>query len=322
MKPLRWIISVLLFSVSVCSANESSPMKVSLIPQWLPQAQFAGYMVALDKGFYGDVGLDVTLLKGGPGKPSMDYMCNGQATFCTDWLINSMKSRVAGRQIVCIAQIIQRSALCIVAKKESGITEVSNLHGKRIGLWEGHFYLQPMLLFKRLGIEIDIIPNYSSCGLFLKGNLDAMSAMWYNEYHTLLNSGRNPDDLKVFFFSDFELNFPEDGLYVTQETFDKYPEACANFAEASLRGWLYAFDHQEEALDIVMKFARAAHTGTNRPHQRWMLAKMKELAMNNGDASSFGKLKIDDYLRVGEALKDLKIIDQIPSYEDFYRGPH
>ncbi len=297
-------------------------MKVSLIPQWLPQAQFAGYMVALEKGFYRDAGLDVTLLRGGPGRPPIDYICRGEATFCTDWLVNSMTARAGGKQIVCIAQIIQRSALCLVAKKESGITEVSDLHGKKVGLWEGYFYLQPMLLFQRLGIKVDIIPNHSSCGLFLKGALDAMSAMWYNEYHTLLNSGRNPDDLKVFFFSDLKLNFPEDGIYVTQETLDKHPEACANFAEASLKGWVYAFDHQDEAVDIVIKFARTAHTGTNRPHQRWMLARMKELAMDDRDTASLGKLKIDDYLRVGETLKDLKIIDQIPSYEDFYRGPH
>ena len=115
-----------------------------------------------------------------------------------------------------------------------------------------------------------------------------MSAMWYNEYHTIFNSGINADDLTLFFFSQFGLNFPEDGIYCTEETFRKDPEMCAAFVRASIKGWLYAFDNQEEAMDIVMKHAKSAHTGTNRAHQRWMLARMKDLIIPDGDSSGLG----------------------------------
>jgi NitT/TauT family transport system substrate-binding protein len=318
-----WIVVLLLLlvpSVSVVGA-ETTLKKVSLAPQWIPQAQFAGYMVALEKGFYRDVGLDLTLLVGGPGKSPFVMLESGQATFCTDWLSNGIEKKASGLGIVNLAQISQRSALILVAKKKSGIEQPQNLNGKNVGLWAGQFELQPKVFFQKYGLKVNIIPNYSSISLFLKGGVDAMAAMWYNEYHTILNSGLNADDLTLFFFSRLGLNFPEDGIYCMEETLRKDPEQCEAFVRASIQGWLYAFAHQDEALEIVMKHAKAAHTGTNKAHQRWMLARMKDLIIPDGDTTNLGKLNPTEYALVGDILKDFRLIDRIPQYHDFYRGP-
>jgi NitT/TauT family transport system substrate-binding protein len=144
--------------------------------------------------------------------------------------------------------------------------------------------------------------------------------MWYNEYHQLLLSGLNAEELQTFFFSDMGLNFPEDGFYCLEDTYRKNPQMCARLVDASIKGWLYAFEHQEEALDIVMKHANAAQTGTNRAHQRWMLARMRDLIIPDNHRDGLGKLKESDYHRVAAVLKDLKIIKEAPSFSDFYRG--
>jgi NitT/TauT family transport system substrate-binding protein len=318
-----WAVVWLLLLIPPMSAlgAETSLKKVSFAPQWIPQAQFAGYMVALDKGFCREAGLDLTLLVGGPGKPAFVSLESGEATFCTDWLSNGIEKRASGLAVVNLAQISQRSALILVAKKKSGIEKPKDLNGKTVGLWAGQFYLQPKVFFQKYGLKVNIVPNYSSVSLFLKGGVDAMSAMWYNEYHTLLNSGLNADDLTLFFFSKLGLNFPEDGIYCMEETLRKDPEMCSAFVHASLKGWLYAFEHQDEALDIVMKHAKAAHTGTNRAHQRWMLARMKDLIIPEGDKSGFGKLKPQDYDLVANVLKNFHQIDRVPQFDDFYRGP-
>ena len=117
--------------------------------------------------------------------------------------------------------------------------------------------------------------------------------MWYNEYHIVLNSGYNPDELTLFFFSDFGLNFPEDGLYCLEDTYRANPDLCKRFVQASLRGWLYAFENQAETVDLVMKHADAAHTGTNKAHQRWMLARMKDLILPDGNKSGMGEAETD-----------------------------
>jgi NitT/TauT family transport system substrate-binding protein len=318
-----WVVAWLVLLIPPISAlgAETTLKKVSFAPQWLPQAQFAGYMVALDKGFYREGGLDLTLLVGGPGKPPFDSLKSGEATFCTDWLSNGIEKRASGLDVVNLAQISQRSALILIAKKKSGIEKPQDLNGKRVGLWAGQFYLQPKVFFQKYGLKVKIIPNYSSVSLFLKGGVDAMSAMWYNEYHTLLNSGLNADDLTLFFFSKLGLNFPEDGIYCTQETLLKDPEMCSAFVRASIKGWLYAFEHRDEALDIVMKHAKAAHTGTNRAHQRWMLACMQDLIIPDGNRAILGKLNPADYSFVGGILKDSRLIDKVPPFDEFYRGP-
>jgi NitT/TauT family transport system substrate-binding protein len=317
-------VLVLCLVLWVCSVSDvgaqATLKKASFAPQWIPQAQFAGYMVALEKGFYREAGLDLTLLVGGPEKPPFVSLESGEATFCTDWLSNGIEKKASGVRIVNLAQISQHSALILVAKKKSEIEQPQDLNGKKVGLWAGQFYLQPNVFFQKYGLKVNVIPNYSSVSLFLKGGVDAMSAMWYNEYHTILNSGLNSEDLTLFFFSQLGLNFPEDGIYCKEETLQQDTEMCAAFVRASMKGWLYAFENQDEALDIVMKHARAAHTGTNRAHQRWMLARMKDLIIPDGDTSYLGKLNPIDYGLVGGILKNLHLIEQIPKFTDFYQG--
>jgi NitT/TauT family transport system substrate-binding protein len=295
--------------------------KASFCPQWIPQAQFAGYMVALDKGFYREAGLDLNLMVGGPQKPAFVALESGEATFCTDWLSSGIEKKASGLPVVNLAQISQRSALMLIAKKKNGIERLQNLNDKKVGLWQGQFYIQPKAFFEKYGLKVNIIPNYSSVSLFLKGGVDAMSAMWYNEYHTIINSGLNPDDLSVFFFSKLGLNFPEDGIYCMEKTLREHPKMCEAFVQASIKGWLYAFENQDEALNIVMKHAKAAHTGTNKAHQRWMLACMKKLIVPEGGARMMGKLNLADYALVCDVLRDSRLIHRPPKYDDFFRGP-
>ncbi len=322
---VKLLVTAVCITLSLCplfplwGAQPQKELKpVSFLPQWIPQAQFAGYMVALEKGFYRDVGIDLTLLQGGPGMPPFEMLTSGGATFCTSWLSNAIQERAEGKKIVCLAQIIQRSSLMLIAKPH--IKAPADLDGKKVGLWIGHFYLQPLMFFRKHGITVQIIPNYSSEALFLKGAVDAMAAMWYNEYHSILNSGINPDELTVFFMNESDHNFPEDGIYTMEETYNADPQMCRDVVAASIRGWRRAFDHEEEALDIVMRYAAAAHTGTNRSHQRWMLERMKDLILSHETDDHVGLLRPRDYEYVGDILNKNHFIENLPSYRDFYRG--
>src|SRR5574340_1282074 len=161
-QPLRrWITGWLLFA-GCClarAAAEPSPLRpVTFIPLWLPQAQFAGYYVALERSIYRQHGIDLTILLGGPDRPASQALENHQAEFATLWLSTAIRLRAHGAPIVNAAQVIQRSSLMLVAKKSSGIVQPQDLNGKKVGVWEGDFLLQPLTFFKQYHLDVQTIP--------------------------------------------------------------------------------------------------------------------------------------------------------------------
>ena len=165
----------------------------------------------------------------------------------------------------------------LVAKKSSGIREPRDLDGKKISLWGGDFLIPPLEFFSKYGIKPVPVRQGGSINLFLFDGVRAVSAMWYNEYHQILSSGLDPDELTAFFFPDYGLNFPEDGIYVTEEYFKRQPKLCEEFVAASVEGWLWAFKHPREAVNIVSQYMKIENLRVNRAHQDWMLARMKDL---------------------------------------------
>jgi NitT/TauT family transport system substrate-binding protein len=308
---------IILFSTGIAAAQ--IPLKrATLLPQWVPQAQFAGYYVALEKGFYRERGLELNILPGGPDKPPLEYLRGREVDFVTLWLSSAIEARSEGVPLVNIAQISQRSALMLVAKKASGIEKPEDMEGRRVGLWGPLFQVQPRALFERYRVRPKIVPQSYSVNLFLQGGVDVASAMWYNEYHTILNCGVNPEELTTFSFHEHGLNFPEDGLYALEDTFRKDPDMCRAFVRATLKGWKYAFAHPERALDIVMENLRKAHVPATRVHQKWMIEKMKDFILPGDGGSPSGTLQPEDYKRVSEALRSAGLIQDIPEYATFH----
>ncbi len=315
------ICALLLLSVN--AAAEENLKKASFLPAWLPQAQFAGYYVAFEKGFYRDHGIDLTIIPGGPSRPSDWYLEQGLTEFSILWLPRGIQMRAQGQPVVNLAQIVQRSGLMLVAKKKSGIRTPKELEGKKVSIWGGGFQIQPYALFRKYGVSVKTIPQSSSVNLFLRGGVDAVSAMWYNEYHTILNSGLNPEELTTFFFNEFDLNFPEDGIYTLERVYKKDPALCCGFVQASLEGWRYAFAHESEAIDIIIDHRRKMGLPASRAHQEWMLEKIKELIEPYDLAARrIGVLSETDYERVSASLVKENMIETTPAFTSFYKSCH
>jgi len=308
-----------------CATAQAAALKrAALALQWQPQAQFAGFYVAQEKGFYREAGVEMTLVPGGKDVIPSKLLAEGSVQFVTMFLATGIERRAGGTDslpVVHLAQLVQRSALMLITRRNSGINSPKDLDGRRVGLWDNEFQLQPRALFKRLGIQPRIIPQSGTMGLFLRGGVDAASGMWYNEFHTLLASGLDIGDLRVFFYRDLDLNFPEDGIYTLQKTLAADPALCRAVVTASLRGWEYAFAHPEEALDIVLDKMRSAHLPVSRAHQRFMLARMRDVMLPAAAGEpALGALERADYDRVAQTLTGLGLVRQVPSFEEFSHG--
>lgn len=314
----RHVCAVLLAALVLPGAAGAAALKkASFVPLWSPQAQFAGYYVALDKGFYRRHGIDLTILAGGPDVCATDYLRSGRADFALLWLTTALQQRAKGVPLVNVAQIVQRSSMLLVTKKSSGIKAPAEMNGKKVGLWGGDFAIPPRAFFEKYHLKVKEVPQSYTVNLFLRGGVDVASAMWYNEYHTILDSGVDPDELRVFFLQDYGINYPEDGLYTLEATCRRDPQLVSGFVQASLEGWAYAFAHPDEAIDLVMRQMREAGVPANRAQQQWMLARMRDLILPCGGNGPIGWLQPADYATVTRELQRDRIVRSAPGYREF-----
>jgi len=317
---LKKNLVLLLLALTIAPVVQSQPLrKITFVPHWIPQAQFAGFYVAKDLGIYEKHGIDLTLITGGPKVSTASLLESGKVDFALLWLSNAIQLKAKKFDLVNIAQLLTRSALMLISKKSSGIKTPQDMNGKKVGIWGGDFQIQPMAFFKEYNLKVTPIMQGNSINLFFFDGIDVTSAMWYNEYHTILNSGFNPDELNTFFFSDYGLNFPEEGIYCSKEFYEANPEICKQFVAATLEGWKYAFEHPEEAITIMLKHINEAKLPINKTHQRWMLAKMKDLIFPANKMDNFEKLPKDNYLLVANKLREGEFINEIPEYDSLYK---
>jgi NitT/TauT family transport system substrate-binding protein len=274
-------IAALVFSTT---ASAQTPDKVRLQIKWVPQAQFAGYFVALDHGYYADENLDVTILPGGPDIVGEQQVMNGQADFGVDWVASFLAFRDKGLPLVDVAQIYQSSGLLLVSKKSAGITRPEDLKGKNVGVWYGGNEFEFLALMDKLHYDPDKDMNVIKQGFtmdpFLQGQMDAASAMTYNEYEIVLESGVNPDDLNVLKYNDEGVGMLEDNLFTTQDMTVNKRDIVQRFVRASLRGWKSAIDDQADAVNTVMKYVEPGSTTAD--HQTRMMSEVAKLVLPPG----------------------------------------
>ncbi len=291
---------------------------VSFLPYWVANAQFAGYYIAKEKGFYEKFGLDVEIISYKPFITSNDVIADGSVDFSALWLVNAIELKAGGADIVNIAQESSRSSAMLITKKSSGIDSLFEMNGKRAGIWSG-FELQPRALFSKYHLDVEIVPIGSSNNLFLMDGVDIINANWFDEYHSIINSGYDAEELNVFFFADYGLNFLEDGIYCLSEKRNTEPGLCADFVRATLEGWRYAFIYREETLDIVMQYLKRDNLPGNRIHQGWMLDRYRDLYLPEGKADFHNHLAEEDYSFVGNILKENNLIREVPPFTGFYQ---
>jgi NitT/TauT family transport system substrate-binding protein len=281
-----------LVAVGLASAGSSAPKvtKVTLQLKWVTQAQFAGFYAAKAKGFYKQAGLDVSIKVGGPDISPEQVVLGNQAQFGINWLPSLLAQRDTGNDLVNIAQVYTRSGTTEVTWKDSGITSIKMMKGKKYGVWIlGNEFEQQAALVKA-GLDpkkdVTLVKQNFDMLAFLKREIDAASAMTYNELAQVLET-KNPktgklyqlSDLNVFKMSSLGTGMLQDEVFVRGDWIkSKANQATAvKFLTASLKGWAYCRDHFKECVSIVLANGPALPKG----HQTWQMNEVNALIWPN-----------------------------------------
>jgi NitT/TauT family transport system substrate-binding protein len=278
--------------------------KVTLQLKWITQAQFAGYYVAKEKGYYKDAGLDVTINAGGPDVAPPQVIAGGGADVVIDWMPSALAAREKGVPLVNIAQPFKKSGLELTCRADTGIKVPADLKGRTLGVWfSGNEY--PFLSWMaKLGYKTDgspggvkVLKQGFNVDPLLQKQADCISTMTYNEYWQVIDGGFKPDQLVVFRYDDQGVATLEDGLYVIESKLrdPAFVAKIAAFVKASMRGWQYARQNPDEATKIVL--ANDTTGAQTEKHQRRMMGEIAKL-LDTGD----GKLDPADYERTVATL--------------------
>jgi NitT/TauT family transport system substrate-binding protein len=299
--------------------------KVTLQSKWVVQAQFAGYYVAREKGYYRQAGLDVTIKAGGPDIIPEQVVLGRQAEFGINWMPSTLAQRDTGNDLVNIAQVYARSGTTQVTFKKDGINTFRKMRGKKFGVWIfGNEFEQRAALVK-FGMnpdkDVQLVKQNFDMLAFLSGELDSASAMTYNELAQVLEV-KNPDtgrlykmsDLKVYKYSDLGTGMLQDGIFVRGDWIKdaKNRETAVKFLEASFRGWIYCRNHLAECTNIVLKNGPALGAS----HQRWQMNEVNALIWPN--QLGIGIMDPAEFKRTATIAKTYKVIKK-PASKAAYR---
>jgi len=290
-------------AMGMASSAALAADQVTLQLKWVTQAQFAGYFVAKDKGFYKEEGLDVTIKPGGPDVAPPQVIAGGGADVIIDWMPSALASREKGLPLVNIAQPFKRSGMMLTCRKDSGVKTPSDFPGRTLGVWfYGNEY--PFLSWmSQLGVPTDgssqgvtVLKQGFNVDPILQKQADCVSTMTYNEYWQIIDAGLGADELVTFKYEDQGVATLEDGLYVLEDNLNDpaFVDKMARFVRASMKGWAWARENSDAAADIVLE---NDETGAQtEKHQRRMMGEINKLTAGGG------KLAEGDYERTVATL--------------------
>lgn len=278
-------------AVTGCSTTSSTTTsdgltKVKLQLQWFKQGQFAGYLAAVDQGFYKEQGLDVEILDGGTDIVPQTVLAQGQADYAIAWVPKALASREAGAGITDVAQIYQRSGTKQVSFKTANITGPADLKGKKVGNWGYGNEFELFAGMTKAGLDpakdVTLVQQQFDMNAFLSHDIDAAQAMSYNEYAQLLEV-KNPATGKLYTPADFAtIDWNDQGVAMLQDAIwanteklkdSKYADQTVKFIAASLKGWAFCRDNLDKCRDITV----AAGSTLGNSHQQWQINEVDKL---------------------------------------------
>ena len=308
----RLMVSMLAGAMSLAAVQAWAADKVTLQLKWVTQAQFAGYYVAKEKGFYEEEGLDVEIKPGGPDIAPEQVIAGGGADVIVDWMGGALAARDKGVGLVIFAQPFKKAGMQLVCPADGPVKTEADFKGHTLGVWffgnEYPFYAW----MNKLGLSteggpdgVTVLKQSFDVQPLIQKQADCISVMTYNEYWQLIDAGYKPEDLIVFNYTAMGVDLLEDGLYTMEDKLKDpaFEDKMVRFVRASMKGWKYATENSDEAAGIVVE-----NGGQDENHQKRMMGEVAKL-IDNAD----GKLIEAAYKRTADALVAQKIIAKEPS---------
>lgn len=222
--------------------------KVRLQLKWLHQFEFAGYYMAIEKGYYKEAGIEVELLEPKDSKSPIENVCEGNAEFGIS-ASDVVTGRAQNKKVVVLASVFQQTPNILIAAKNSGINRARDINGKKIALESDAAEI--IALLKNEGVTLSkdqVKPLGYEAKQLLNSEVDVISAYLTDEPFYLDSIGFQYNIISP---QSGGIDFYGDVLFTTEQLIKTNPELVNSFRKASLLGWEYAMNHPYEAIYLT-----------------------------------------------------------------------
>ncbi|WP_171966496.1 ABC transporter substrate-binding protein [Mariprofundus micogutta] len=313
-RPLNALLLAILLLTGggIPSAHE----EISLQLKWKHAFQFAGFYMAVEKGYYDQRELDVRLLEGGPGMNPIEHANTGDGHYgITDTGI--ILARNSGKQVKALAAIFQHSPLALAVASSSGIKTFTDLKGKRAMMQSEHMDAVILAAMKKAGVNAhDFTRQNTSFNIedLIQGNTDAFSVYITDQPHQLKQMGfayniLSPGDIGIDFYGDI--------LITSDDETRNHPARVQAFIEASLKGWDYALNHIDETIDLIQR----KYNTQNLPQGQLYFEAYKTSEMVLKDVVNLGYMSLHRWQKITDTYAELGLISlNFPVSEMLYKA--
>lgn len=295
------VAGIAIFTMNRGEQNNTDDVTVRL--KWLHQSQFAGYYVAEQEGFYKEEGLNVRLIPGGAETPSIQIVAGGSEQFGISGMAQLIEARKQGIPVVALATTYRKNPLIWFGIDES-IQTPQDLVGKKVGLTVGsNSDLLFRAMLKKNGVDIEdinIVPVKYDLSLLLERAIDMYEGYLTDQPISAELAGYktyilNPSDYGIYFYGDT--------LFTTEKMIQEYPDLVRRFTRATLKGWQFAYDNSEKAVDYVLMYSDQL----NREQE--ILGMKASLELIQPDDKPIGTIEMDVVEQMQDLLVEYGIIE-------------
>ena len=261
MKRSKWAALATVGAITALSmtapARAADPATIRL--EWIIQGQFAGELIALDKGYYKAAGADIKLLPAGSDIKPAVTVSQGSDTFGVGHVNQVIMSRSHGAPLVMISEYGQKSAQVYIARKDSGIEKLEDVRGKKVGSWFGGDEAEFLAMLHTVGMsgnDVKLIPEQDNPNpQLMDGQLDVIESVRYAPGDMTMLYDKFPKDKLTFLYPEnYHVAMVNTGMFTTERTIKKHPELVQAVVDATLRGWQEAIADPVAAAKIVLKY--------------------------------------------------------------------
>ncbi|WP_421901856.1 ABC transporter substrate-binding protein [Maridesulfovibrio sp.] len=289
--------------------------QVTLQLKWFHQFQFAGYYAALEKGFYEEEGLDVSIVERDLRHNPIDQVLKGQADF---GISNSevLLHYLNGKNVVLLASVFQHSPLVFISKTQPLIHTAKDLKDKNILMSSASQDIELKVMMERNGISLDdvnLVDRFATPEDYFDPSIDVIAAYITNQPYYLKKENV---PYSIIYPYTHGVDFYGDTLFTSRSQIQKHPERVSKFVRASLKGWQYALEHPQELVDII---AEKFGSLKSKEHLKYEADTIRTLILPN--LVRIGHNNPVRWEQIGAEFKQQGLVDATKDLSNFFFNP-